>query len=131
LLFTLVRRLSYERKGGAMSVRRLRAWVFGTVGWLIVYALAYAYGVHQESPWASTLKDLTPIAIAIPGAVLAAGFNRRNSYLQAMRELWRQLIPAAQSAIQYTHLQSPTQQDFAKTQEALSSAIDLIRRFSR
>ena len=43
-----------------------------------------------------------------------------------MRDLWWKLVPAAQTAIQYTHLQSPTQSDFAKVKEALSSTIDSL-----
>ena len=110
-----------------MSARRLRFSVLGIIGWLIIYAAVYAYGVHQGCTWASTLKDLIPIALAIPVTILAAGFSRRNSYLVAMRELWWKLIPAVQSAIQYTHLEAPTQLDFAKTQKDISASIDLLR----
>ena len=73
------------------------------------------------------LETLIPVALAIPITLLAAGFNRRNSYLQALRDLWRQLVPAVQAAIQYTHLPGPSQADFARTLESLSTAIEMLR----
>jgi hypothetical protein len=111
-----------------MSEKRLRIWVFASIAWLLVYAIAFAYCRLQGfEPMSEILKILIPVAIAVPSATLAAAFTRRNSYLQGLRELWKSLIPAAQSAIQYTHLAVPDQVAFAKTQEALSIAIDLLR----
>lgn len=111
-----------------MSEKRLRHWVFASIAWLVVYAIAFAYCRLQSfEPISEILKTLIPVAIAVPSATLAAAFTRRNSYLQGLRELWKSLIPAAQSAIQYTHLAAPDQVAFAKTQEALSISIDLLR----
>lgn len=67
------------------------------------------------------------MAIAIPVAFLAAALNRRNSYLEALRDLWQQLIPAVQDAVQYTHLPAPDRKDFARTMKGLSTAIDMLR----
>ena len=111
-----------------MSARRLKRWIARSVGWLILYVGVYALARYCK--WdeaANALEALLPIGLAIPAAFLAAGLNRRNSYLQALRDLWQRLIPAVQTAIQYTHLTSPNQADFSRTQEALSSAIDLLR----
>ncbi len=110
-----------------MSTRRLRIWVIGSATWFVVYASLYAYCDQTTSALAKALEALIPLAVAIPATALAAAFNRRNSYLQALRELWRSLIPAAQSAIQYTHMTAPDQAAFARTQEAMSTAIDLLR----
>ena len=111
-----------------MSALRLKRWMAYCVGWLILYVGGYAYARYCK--WdeaANVLEALLPIFLAFPAAFLAAGFNRRNSYLQALRDLWQRLIPAVQTAIQYTHLTSPSQADFSRTQEALASAIDLLR----
>ena len=110
-----------------MSAQRLRIRILACLVGLIVYAGFYAYAEFYMPKFAEIFKTLIPIALAIPVAVLAAGFNRRNSYLQALRDLWQRLIPAAQAAIQYTHLASPDQTDFARTHEALSVAIDVLR----
>jgi hypothetical protein len=111
-----------------MSTRRLLLWVVAAISWLVLYGTAYTLlDTLSYKSDAERLKTLIPFAVAVPAATLAAAFARRNSHLQGLRELWRYLIPAAQSAIQYTHFAAPDQTAFAKTQEALSTAIDLLR----
>lgn len=111
-----------------MSRRRLRFWISGCLGWLILYAGFYAYAEWSDwEPSAEILQTLIPMAIAIPIAFLAAGLNRRNSYLEALRDLWQQLIPSVRVAIQYTYLAEPDHKDFARTLRALSIAIDMLR----
>ena len=110
-----------------MSSRRLWVWTVSCSIWLFIYASLYIYAAIYSCPWKDTLESLIPMALAIPGALLLHAFNRRNSYLQAMRDLWQRLIPAVQTAIQYTHLSPPDAADFARTQEALSTAIDMLR----
>ena len=110
-----------------MSAKRLKIWIRRCLYGLILYAGFYVYAAFYAETLAEILKTLIPLVLAFAAAFLAAGFNRRNSYLQAMRDLWQRLIPAVQAAIQYTHLAPPDQSDFARTQEALSTAIDELR----
>ena len=111
-----------------MSKRRLIWWLGGAIAYLFVYAGAYAWlALPEANAWSRVLGHLIPIALGPPLAVAAYAFNRRNSYLQALRQLWAGLVPAAQQAIQYTHLSNPTQRDFAATQSAISTAIDEVR----
>ena len=74
-----------------------------------------------------TYKDLIPFLLAIPAAWLGYCFQRRSSYLAALRQLWGQLIPAVQTAIQFTHLQNPTKEDFSNVQKELSIVTDSLR----
>lgn len=110
-----------------MSSRRLKRWICYSVTWLLLYVALYVYTTYYMPIAADILETLLPIAIAIPAAFLAAGLSRRNSYLQALRDIWLRLIPAVQGAIQYTYLTSPSQSDFAQTEMALSIAIDELR----
>ena len=105
--------------------RRVYMWVLA----LSVYAAVYLYAklLIANPVWAQTLETLVPIAVAVAVVCLAADFNRRNSYLHALRDFWRSLVPAAQTVIQYTHLSEPSKEDFARAQEALSTAIDELR----
>ena len=79
------------------------------------------FAKHPDA--ASLFTDLLPITTVVAAAILAAAFQRRISYLQALRDLlWKQLVPAIQTAIQYTH--APTPELFAKAHESVSTAID-------
>jgi len=75
----------------------------------------------------ATLKDAIPMLIAIPAAWLGYCLQRRQSYLKDVRDLWSKLVAAVQEAIQYTHLHSPPQADFAKVCKTLSIAIEELR----
>lgn len=72
-------------------------------------------------------KDLTPVFIAIPTAFLVYSFQRRSSYLQALRDLWKSLIPAVQRAVQYTFLVAPDAKEFAEVQKELAIMVDALR----
>lgn len=110
-----------------MSKYRFRRWIVVCALLPILYGLLYSFFSFVNKATADRLEALIPIALAVPVALLAGAFNRRNSYLQALRELWYRLVPAAQTAIQYTHLTEPSQSDFAQTQGSLSAAIDEVR----
>ena len=111
-----------------MSAKRLRWYVYGLCAFLVVFALCYFVAIIRDwSNVAIALKDLIPVALAIPIALLAHAFNRRNSFLQALRELWGRLVPAAHEAVAYTRLENPTSADFIRTDATLASAVDELR----
>ena len=110
-----------------MSKKQLRYRIYFWISFLFFYSSLYIYSEFCLRPLATVLEALIPIALAVPVAFLTAAFNKRNSYMRALRDLWQRLVPAAQTAIQYTHLTSPDQRDFARTQESLSTAIDMLR----
>ena len=112
-----------------MSKSKLRAHVWVCAIGLVAYAIIYIIGeqLFHDQSWVEALGELIPLAVAVPAVFLAAAFARRNSYLQALRDLWSRLVPTAQSVIQYTYLPSPKQTDFANVQQALGIAIDELR----
>lgn len=111
-----------------MSRKRLFHYVIVACAWLMLFASGYVCSVYYgTTQLTTTIKDLIPLAVALPAAFLAYAFSRRNSYLQALRELWKQLVPSVQKSIQYTYLTTPTQADFALVMENLSTAIELTR----
>jgi hypothetical protein len=65
--------------------------------------------------------------VAVLAAYLGFCFQRRNSYLQALRDLWKILIPAVQRAVQYTHLEQPDPNEFSELMSELSTVIDSLR----
>jgi hypothetical protein len=84
-------------------------------------------GPPTQNPYYDTFKDLIPLIFAIPAAYLGYCFQRRGSYLQSLRSLWSQLVTSVNNAIQYTHLESPTQEQFHKVLTELSIVIDELR----
>ena len=111
-----------------MSSRRLKLWLAGAVALVLLYGTVFiVLDFCGAERWSDILESLIPLFLGLPLAAAVYAFNRRNSYLQALRQLWATLVPAAQEAIQYTHLPAPSQAEFAQTQKALSTAIDGLR----
>jgi hypothetical protein len=101
---------------------------------MTTYALAMGVGVglrrpfaEQESAYYKTYKDLLPLIIAIPAAYLVFAFQRRGSYLQALRGLWTQMVSAVSGALLYTNNPAPTQDQYLTTLNRLSIAIEEVR----
>jgi hypothetical protein len=98
---------------------------------VLLYIGAFALGVvlYGSSPEKlyPAYKDLIAFIIAVPAAYLGFCFQRRSSYLQALRDLWKSLIPAVQRAIQYTYLDKPDPKEFGEVMRDLSTMIDSLR----
>jgi len=114
-----------------MTRKQLRRATFMVMG---IYVLAFGigltlriFGPPTPTPYYETFKDLIPLILAIPAAYLGYCFQQRGSYLQSLRSLWSQLVIAVNSAIQYTYLESPTQEKFGKILTDLSIATDELR----
>jgi hypothetical protein len=114
-----------------MTRKQLRRATYMVIG---IYALAFGIGLTLRisgpptpTPYYETFKDLIPLILAIPAAYLGYCFQQRGSYLQSLRSLWSQLVIAVNSAIQYTYLESPTQEQFGKILTDLSIATDELR----
>ncbi len=110
-----------------MPRKRLRNTAISVIG---SYVAAVVFGVWIHFKYHSlyeVYKDLIPFLIAIPATFLAYAIQRRTSYLSALREFWAELIPVVQAAVQYTHIPTPTQSDFASTMKQLSTVTDFLR----
>jgi len=114
-----------------MTRKQLRRATFMVIG---IYALAFGVGLTLRlvgpptpTPYYETFKDLIPLILAIPAAYLGYCFQQRGSYLHSLRSLWSQLVIAVNSAIQYTYLVSPTQEQYGKILTDLSIVTDELR----
>jgi hypothetical protein len=114
-----------------MTAKSLRYILLVTIG---IYAATIAVGVLLRA-WSSagaatayaTYKDLIPLIIAIPAAYLAFCFQRRNSYMQALRSLWESTTRAVAVARTYTDTPHPIEEKYVQALEALSVVIDQYR----
>ena len=104
------------------------------VGVITIYCLAIAFGIafkihdpSKDAPLYTTFKDLVPLIIAIPAAWLGYCFQRRQSYLKDVRELWSKIVVAVQDSIQYTHLSNAEQLLYGNVLKGLSVATEELR----
>src|ERR1700726_3178233 len=97
------------------TVRKI-AVLFGA--YLVVEASLYHW---SHDVWYPLFKDSVPMLIAIPAGYLAYSFQRRASYLQDLRDLWKTIIPAVKRAIQYTYLDAPDRKEFGEVMRDLST----------
>lgn len=70
---------------------------------------------------------LVPLLIAVPAGWLAFCFQRRLSYIAALRQLWERLVRSVQQALHYTRLAAPGEGDHVVVLMDLSCAIDDVR----
>lgn len=81
-----------------------------------------------EDCWHATyslLKEFTAVIIAIPAAWLAYCFNRRNSFLIVLNDLWKGMVISKNLCIKYTFDPSPS--NYIDAWLSLSSSIDSMR----
>ena len=114
-----------------MTRKQLQKTIFAVIG---LYAIALIAGLiiyyvdnTEKKIHYQIFKDLMPLTIAIPAAYLGFCFQRRSGFLQALRQLWTNLITSVNSAIQYTHLTDTTDKQFGETLVLLSKSIDEVR----
>lgn len=82
---------------------------------------------QEASGYYAAYKDMIPLVIAIPAAYLAFAFQRRSSYLQALRSVWGHMVGAIAAALTYVDTESPTQEQQRQVLAKLSIAIEEVR----
>jgi uncharacterized membrane protein YccC len=93
---------------------------------LVCLGLAVLLGFALRYPsFYDILKDYTNIFLAIAAAYLTYCFQRRQTFLISLRELWHECIEAKAELIDYTFDPAPDQPKFAKAHRTLSTAIDI------
>lgn len=112
-----------------MTRRTLLHWVIVSILVYVTYGalLAWFKLVDRFDELYVLLKDGAIFVSAVPAAWLTACFQRRTSFLEQLRDLWSQLVDAVQEAVQYTHLEAPTQAQYAQVMKKLSAVIDEFR----
>lgn len=114
-----------------MTREQLRRTLFFTVLFFILALFSAVVIFHFDHDHTKTyydlFHDLIPLIIAIPAAYLGFCFQRRSSFLQALRLLWSNLIISVNAAIQYTHLEETTPDKYAEILVMLSKSIDEVR----
>lgn len=73
------------------------------------------------------LKDMALVFITVVAAYLASVFQKRHSFIEALREEWRDIIKAKSALFAFTQIEMPTQQDYVAAFCTISETIDNMR----
>ncbi|WP_423207310.1 hypothetical protein E2974_05630 [Paracoccus yeei] len=114
-----------------MTRKQLKFWVFLVMS---LYLLSVVIGIFLRPPFVKdpsglyeTYKDLIPFLLAAPTAWLGYCFSRRLTYISQLKALWADLNSSIQEAIQYTHKENPTTEDFSSVMRSIGFSIDEVR----
>lgn len=103
---------------------RVRRVVLAVAG---LIAVAAALKVLDRDEEYGVVKDLSPLALAIPAAFLAVSFQERAAFLQALRHLWSSMIAVKNELFSYTTQENPGEDAYRKAFNQLSQVIDEVR----
>ncbi|EJN11051.1 hypothetical protein PMI42_05674 [Bradyrhizobium sp. YR681] len=112
-----------------MTGKTFRFQVIGTIVLaLCLSILSLALSCYaSEKHYQAALRSGPTVFIPIGAGWLAFCVQRRVAFTKALFDVWQKIVVTIQDAVQYTHLTSPTQADFAKVMHSLSCRIDDLR----
>jgi hypothetical protein len=73
------------------------------------------------------LKDMALVFITVVATVLAGIYQRRQSFISALKEEWREIVDAKSKLYGYTRLNHPTEFDYVEAFTAISATLDNMR----
>ncbi len=112
--------------------RRRQNRVLATViaGLLTLIALAFVAkvsGIALLNQVHQFISDTSLLIATVVAAYLAGIYQKRSTFLQSLREQWREIVQAKSALIYYCHLETPSLEDYLKTARQLSECIDNMR----
>ena len=102
---------------------------------LVILGLMSLVGIALASrlvggPWLAFydfIRDTSLLVVTVVAAYMAHIFQKRATFLQSLREQWREIVETKADLIHYLHLEDPTLEDYLWTARQLSSCIDNMR----
>jgi hypothetical protein len=73
------------------------------------------------------LKDMALVVITLVATVLAGVYQRRQTFISALKEEWREIVDAKSRLYIYTRLTHPTDFDYLEAFTAISATLDNMR----
>jgi hypothetical protein len=114
-----------------MTKRQFRYKILRVAVVLALYAILgvflYGHSQHSKNHLYPIYKDLMSLIIAIAASYLGFAYQRRQSYLQALRDLWNRLIPAVYRAVECARNDQPASSQFSEVIRELDTVIDSLR----
>jgi hypothetical protein len=73
------------------------------------------------------LKDMSLVLITVIAAYLANVFQKRSLFLNALKEVWRNMVKAKSTLFTYTQFENPSQEQYFAAFCAISESLDNMR----
>jgi hypothetical protein len=73
------------------------------------------------------LKDMALVFVTVVAAYLAGIYQRRQSFIAALKEEWRDIIKAKSELIYFTHLSAPDHAQYMRAFTVMSETLDNMR----
>lgn len=73
------------------------------------------------------IRDMSLMLVTLFGAYLAHIFQKRATFLQSLREEWRDIVQAKAHLVSYCERRDTTHEDYVEAWQRLSEAIDYMR----
>ncbi len=120
------------------SLRRTLRRSYWVLGFVLILSLAAKLAAHipglAGSPVETLardvydyMKDMALVFVTVVAAYLASVFQRRHSFIEALREEWQDIIKAKSALFAFTQIETPTQQEYVTAFCAISESIDNMR----
>jgi hypothetical protein len=115
-----------------MTRRKFRLnFIIGVSGMILIISIAYLIIDNcvkiDNSAKSELFKTVKELMIPIFAAYIAYRYQQRSSFLEELREYWRNAVKAISCAIQYTHQTAPSQKEYGETLALISQSIDELR----
>lgn len=111
---------------------------FLVLGLVIVTAAAARFGYALLGETTSTtykvlfaayeyLKDMSLLIVTGAAAYLTNAYQKRLSFIESLKEEWREVLRAKSAVLEFTHIETPTAQQYFSAFHTLSESIDNMR----
>ena len=101
--------------------------VAGLLVLILVALAARLSGIAWALNLYEFIRDTSLLIVTVIAAYMAYVYQRRTTFLQNLREQWREIVQAKASLIYYCHLPDPTLEDYLYAARQLSECIDNMR----
>jgi hypothetical protein len=120
------------------SLRRTLRRSYWVLGLVLILSLATKLAGHVPGLAGSPIealardvydymKDMALVFVTVVAAYLASVFQKRHSFVEALREEWQDIIKAKSALFAFTQIETPTQKEYVTAFCAISESIDNMR----
>ncbi len=131
-------RLSSEDDMTRSTLKRTLRWSYVALVLVLAISLMTKLAHHipglSQTPWQAFahdiyeyLKDMALVFVTVVATLLAGVYQKRQSFLQALKDEWRDIVTAKSALVAYSHREHPTRDEYMTAFLAISETIDNMR----